>query len=149
VQRQTTGQLFCPRTYNKDFKLRVLSINMKKKVTKAILKKREKRQAKREFREAWLKARCECLKRDNHECQICHHKFDKTKPGGTAVHHIIPRQYKDLFLDLDNLITLCSSCHRWSKNSPHQNALWFTEWLKKNKPDQYAHLCRVLDEFLV
>lgn len=119
---------------------------MKKKATKAILRKREKRKAKREFKEAWLKARLECLERDNYRCQICGNKFDKAKPGGTAVHHIIPRQYKELFLELDNLITLCSRCHRWSKDSPHQNALWFSEWLKKNKPEQYEHLREFLNK---
>lgn len=118
----------------------------KKRPTKAILKKREKRKAKREFREAWQKARKECLERDNYECQVCRHKFDKTKPGGTAVHHIIPKQYKELFLDLNNMITLCSRCHHWSKDSPHQNALWFAEWLKKNKPEQYNHLRGFLEE---
>jgi 5-methylcytosine-specific restriction endonuclease McrA len=118
----------------------------KKRITKAVLEKREKRKAKREFKEAWQKARKECLERDNYECQICRHKLDKAKPRGTAVHHIIPRQYKGLFLDLDNLITLCSRCHRWSKNSPHQNALWFAEWLKKNKPEQYNHLQDFLEE---
>lgn len=118
----------------------------KKKITKAILKKREKRKEKQEFKEAWQKARKECLERDNYKCQICSHKFDDTKPSGTAVHHIIPRQYKELFLDLNNLITLCSRCHHWDKDSPHQNALWFAEWLKKNKPEQYNYLCSFLEE---
>lgn len=119
---------------------------MKKKVTKALLAKREKRKEKRELKEAWMKARSECLERDNHTCQICGYKFDKTKPGGTAVHHIVPRQYKELFLELDNLITLCSRCHRWGKDSPHQNALWFAEWLKKNKPEQHLKLQNFLDK---
>ena len=118
----------------------------KKRISKALLQKREKRKEKREFKEAWLEARRKCLERDNYECQICGNRLDREKLRGMAIHHIIPRQYRELFLELDNLITLCSRCHRWGKDSPHQNALWFAEWLRKNKQEQYNHLRDFLNE---
>lgn len=63
--------------------------------------------------------------RDNHTCQVC---------GATDVkldaHHIIDKKYVPF--DVDNGITLCSGCHKFSFYSAHQHAVWFALWLKKN-----------------
>ena len=113
---------------------------MKKKITKAKLEKKEKRRLKRELKEAWKKVRLEVLERDNYECQMCKHKLDPTKPSGTHTHHIVPRQYKELFLDKNNLLTLCTMCHKWSKRSAHQNAIYFVMWFKDAFPDRFVYL---------
>lgn len=74
-----------------------------------------------EYGKNWKKQRSEAWKRDNHTCQLC----EKTKDDlgrNPDVHHIIPFElfldkYKDIekasvFANLlDNLITLCHSCH--------------------------------------
>lgn len=53
----------------------------------------------------WLRLRSDCYNRDNHTCQRC----EKTKVRLDA-HHIVPRTFggED---KLENLISLCSSCH--------------------------------------
>lgn len=62
----------------------------------------------------WHEQRQKALERDGYTCQNC---------GGTNgkidVHHIIPYRYFDDYIeanDLDNLITLCHSCHMRAEN---------------------------------
>lgn len=51
----------------------------------------------------WRALRMQCLDRDNHICQRCGQR-------GNIAHHII--EYRDGGADeLDNLLTLCRSCH--------------------------------------
>ena len=75
--------------------------------------------------------------RDNYTCQVCK---KQGKNQGINAHHIIPRIVKELRHDLKNGITLCPSCHRWGKNSAHQNAIFFSEWLKENKFEIFKYL---------
>jgi len=66
--------------------------------------------------EFWLQIRDEVLKRDNYTCQHC---------GKTdcrfEVHHKIPAKMggKD---EIDNLITLCSICHKKEENNARKRA---------------------------
>jgi len=74
----------------------------------------------------WKETREEVLERDDHECQVC----GKTKEeNGRAldVHHRTPlREFKreggeldyETAHNLDNLITLCRSCHREYEGLP-------------------------------
>lgn len=67
---------------------------------------------------AWGKKRAEVLERDNFECQLC--KLAGRYSKATMVHHI--KHYKDfpeLALDSDNLISLCNACHE--KQHPERN----------------------------
>jgi hypothetical protein len=41
--------------------------------------------------------------------------------------------------DIDNGITLCYYHHKAGMLSAHQNALWFTYWLKTNKYKLFKH----------
>lgn len=66
--------------------------------------------------DAWRKLRRDALERDHYYCQKCLQKVamgQKLKANdATMVHHIKPRSlYPELELDLDNLISLCDSCH--------------------------------------
>jgi len=88
-------------------------------------------------REALKKWREEVLKRDKVTCQLC-----KKKPNRIHCHHILPRLIKELKYDVMNGIALCFRCHKVGKNSAHQNSLFFSQWLKKNKPLQYKYLMR-------
>ncbi|OMF95085.1 hypothetical protein BK146_16590 [Paenibacillus sp. FSL R7-0333] len=59
---------------------------------------------------AWEKAREQALIRDNHLCQHCFKRQRLTLAD--MVHHIKPiSDYPDLALVLDNLLSLCNSCH--------------------------------------
>ena len=64
----------------------------------------------RKFRNSaiWQNKRLAILQRDNFQCQHC-----KGINAATEVHHVIPL-HKDMSkaLDDDNLISLCSECHR-------------------------------------
>ena len=70
----------------------------------------------------------EVLKRDNYECQICKQK------NNIQIHHII-KQKNGGSNDPDNLVTLCSSCHRHIEigDIPHAVELCF-----ENVKKQYA-----------
>lgn len=70
--------------------------------------------------------------RDGWLCQVC---------GATErlqAHHLLPKlKYKEYIYDLYNGITLCSRCHMFGRESAEGNALWWNQWLKKYKPEQY------------
>ena len=113
--------------------------------TKGYLEKKDKKEKKRFNKALWRETRLKVLERDDWTCQGCGKDLRKTKPGAVAIHHIIPRQYKELFFNENNLITLCSSCHHWSKNSPHQNALCFNHFLQENFFERWDYLMSYMD----
>ena len=58
--------------------------------------------------------RSKAIERDNHTCQRCGSRvtrFDKNDPPTAEVHHIIPKAAGGPDV-LENLITLCPSCHQ-------------------------------------
>lgn len=66
-----------------------------------------------EYGPNWTKQRRKCLERDNHECRVCG-KTEEEIGREPAVHHITPRsEFNDSWKqnELNNLITLCHSCH--------------------------------------
>lgn len=111
-----------------------------KKITKAIIKKRQKRKEKAMLKEAWRITRFYVLNRDNWTCQKCEKDLKNVKASNRNIHHVLPRQYKTMFFDEQNLITLCASCHHFSKESPHQNALLFSYWFMNKFPNRYNYL---------
>ena len=59
---------------------------------------------------AWKQIRLERLAKDNHLCRRC--KKRGLLIPATMVHHIRPLEdYPELGLELDNLISLCNTCH--------------------------------------
>jgi len=91
-----------------------------------------------------LASQC-CREKANFHCEICGmQRGDKHPNTGkkqrVEAHHIMSRSNKDsaLKFDLNNLICLCTSCHKTGQFSAHKHAVWFAEWLRCNKPTQYA-----------
>ena len=82
-------------------------------------------------------------KRDNNTCQMCGNK------GLVHAHHILPRTIKEYCLDLDNGITLCFSCHKMGNKSAHQNAIYFSNWLKMAKPYLYNTAMNKMEHYLL
>jgi hypothetical protein len=80
---------------------------------------------------AWSKA---VKVRDGEVCQMC------GSVSGLNSHHIIGRISYSLRFDLRNGITLCSSCHKFSRNSAHNNPVYFIDWYKSRYPEDYEYL---------
>lgn len=69
----------------------------------------------------WKHLREQALLRDGFQCQRCGCllKRGRTNPQSAVVHHLKPHKGDhDLFFDLDNLASLCKSCH----DGPTQSA---------------------------
>lgn len=69
---------------------------------------------------AWMKLRIDALERDHHECQLCKRKGKYRKAD--CVHHIKEvRDHPYLALTLNNLMSVCNSCH----NKEHgRDSIW-------------------------
>ena len=66
-------------------------------------------------------------------CEVCN------KPGQNA-HHIIGRINYNLRWDLKNGCLLCTSCHKFSRNSAHNNPVYFINWFRVHRPEDYEYL---------
>lgn len=85
----------------------------------------------------WRETREKVLKRDNYECQECKKQgivktIDHSKHKSLDVDHIKELDsYPELAFDMDNLVTLCVSCHN-KKHNRHQRGKPFpkkeTKW---------------------
>ena len=66
--------------------------------------------------------------RTNWECEKCNRSFiDHTV--GLQCSHIVPREvYRTRFSGL-NAQALCSTCHKWWHNRPHDSGLWIENLL--------------------
>jgi predicted HNH restriction endonuclease len=65
-----------------------------------------------------------CFERDNFTCQKC--KFFSENKLDLEAHHVFPLCFggKD---ELDNLITLCSDCHKFAPNNPDEFKVYLQE----------------------
>jgi len=97
--------------------------------------------AERKMDECWSK---KVRQRDNYICQVCGCTYKQIQ--GIQAAHILPREFPETRWDLQNGIALCSLHHRWGKNSAHNNPIWFTEWLKERKPEQYNYLVNKMNQ---
>jgi hypothetical protein len=55
-------------------------------------------------------------------------------------HHIVGRSIMILRYDFRNACCLDASCHKFNKNSAHENSPWFMDWLKENRPDDLEYV---------
>lgn len=116
----------------------------KKKITKAELKRKEKKKARAQYNKDLLDWKIVIKERDNYTCQICKNNV-RNKKHNCHAHHILDKKnYKGLSLDIINGITLCYRDHKVGKHSPHMNALWFYKWLKENKTEQFNYLIKYI-----
>jgi len=65
----------------------------------------------REYPADWNSRRKKVYKRDNHTCQNCGRTGSIDGDIDLHAHHIVPKS-KDGRHKLDNLVTLCSECHK-------------------------------------
>ena len=106
------------------------------KITKKELKSIEKKKLKL----ADIKWSLEVRNRDG-ECICCGRK-DKLQ-----AHHIVPREIKEYRHELNNGITLCPKCHRFSlKASAHRNPFIFYLVITRKRQEQFKYLVHLLIE---
>ena len=99
---------------------------------KKISKKKIASLARSAKRQQWSECRLKILERDQYKCVICGNKEH------LQVHHLIPRTVKEHWLNHENLITVCASCHKWNKNlSFHGNPFAAAKWMQNNRMSQY------------
>ena len=68
-------------------------------------------------------------------CEMC-----GKNTGQLQTHHIIGRINYQLRWDTRNGICLDSSCHTFSQTSAHNNPIYFINWFKSMRPDDYEYL---------
>ena len=86
-----------------------------------------------------------CRENANETCEVCGMKkgdLYNGKPQRVEAHHLFSRHIKNspLKWDLNNLICLCTRCHKTGEKSAHKNPIYFGEWLRINKPEQYQYI---------
>ena len=92
----------------------------------------------------WQAKSQEIRARDNNECQLCKSK------SNLNVHHIINRSHKSLWLDDNNLITLCCKCHKFSCwNSAHRNSFIFSAWFADKYEDRAYYLISKFEQLWI
>jgi hypothetical protein len=68
------------------------------------------------------------------KCEIC---------GGIQylnAHHIIGRKALNTRWDINNGCCLCAGCHTLKNRSAHQDPLFFIDWLKRTRPEDFKYL---------
>ena len=71
--------------------------------------------------------RCEVCGKDGDCCQL-------------HPHHVIGRKNLDTRWDLRNGVCLCATHHTLGKQSAHEQPLWFKDWLKEHRAEDYIYL---------
>lgn len=104
---------------------------MDKKITKKKLIQLERREIKKKFKEWAESARA----RWNNKCAVCRSK------ERINIHHIVPREVKELRFDQRNAIALCASHHKFDNLiSAHKNPFVFFMWFRESYPDEFIQL---------
>ena len=69
---------------------------------------------------------------DNNKCCIC------GRTEHLNAHHILEKKlFPEYMFCLENGVTLCAKHHSFSHLSAHRNPVFFSEWLKHNRPNQF------------
>jgi 5-methylcytosine-specific restriction endonuclease McrA len=103
----------------------------------------QKRKEKRRIKSAPKRALVDWSReaRKHGSCAIC------GDIKGLQAHHLLPKErYKTLRLEPMNALVLCWDCHKFSKYSAHRNPIWFSEWLRKNRPRQFQWVIDHMDD---
>ena len=78
----------------------------------------------------YMKWRDAVLARDG-GCVVCPEYKKKLK--NCNVHHIIPKNFIQFALNVDNGIGLCPSHHTLGRYSAHKHPIWWVKWMRRNR----------------
>jgi len=94
-------------------------------------KRRKERIARRKALEDWSKA----VRTRDGRCMICN------KLKGLNAHHILSKRlYPEFKLEVWNGISLCPFHHKYSRMSPHQDAIGFASFMLLRNPELFYAL---------
>lgn len=84
--------------------------------------------------------------RDSHTCALCGRSTQSDSTLRLNAHHILPKKFfPDVQFEMWNGVSLCPKCHTFGKFSAHKNGVFFAEWLKHVRPEQYEEVVRYLN----
>tara|TARA_R110000822_G_scaffold1158_1_gene5174 strand:- start:3736 stop:4137 length:402 start_codon:yes stop_codon:yes gene_type:complete len=114
---------------------------------KKLTKKQIARQERIAKKKALVQWSLDVRERDGNQCQVCKIKDKELKENGKKAilnaHHVFAKEgtYKFMMFDVENGLTLCQACHRFSRvNSPHRQEFVFFLWFMENRPEQFEYL---------
>lgn len=83
--------------------------------------------------------------RDGHVCALCGRSTQSDSSVRLNAHHILPKKFfPDVQFEMWNGVSLCPKCHTFGKFSAHKNGVFFAEWLKHSRPEQYEEVVNYL-----
>jgi len=93
------------------------------------MRTKTKKSIKKQLDETWK----EIIHQKN-RCEVCGSTY------GLNAHHIIGRGNLNLRWDIRNGCLLCIRHHKFGLFSAHENPIYFMNWLKNHRPDDYIYL---------
>lgn len=75
------------------------------------------------------------------KCEVC----GLSHPQLNA-HHMVGRRNLRLRWEVYNGVALCPGCHTFNTRSAHQNPVWFDEWLRDNRGEDYKLVQSTMNE---
>ena len=100
---------------------------------KTLRKKSKRKTCKREADRLWSLI---IRRKNNSCCEIC------GRPNANNPHHVIGRVNYILRWDIRNGCLLCQGCHILNSKSAHQDPIFFIDWFKKHRLDDYKYLLK-------
>ena len=78
-----------------------------------------------------------------YKCEVCGKNENQCRLNS---HHIIGRTNRMTRWDLRNGCCLCTQHHKFGKQSAHEDAPWFDEWLQKYRKKDYEYINSIKNE---
>ena len=102
-------------------------------------KKKQNKPSKKKLLIEWSK---QVRNRDCNKCVIC------GKTEHIQAHHILQKKrFPEYQFCLENGISLCPTHHNFGHFSAHMNAVFFSEWLRLNRPEQFRWVLEKMVEW--
>lgn len=102
------------------------------------MKRKRKKGEKTKLKEKCDKLWSEIIKTGGN-CEVC------GEPVRDA-HHFIGRINTSTRWDLRNGVRLCFMHHTGGRISAHNDSVWFTDWFRENRPEDYEYLNKKKNE---
>ena len=106
-------------------------------------KKLKRKTLKNKLKKLW-----KTIEKEKANCEVCqslpvHERIDYTQ---LHPHHIVGEKFERLRYNLRNRVWVCSHHHKFGKKSAHNSAIWFSEWMKKNRYADWNFLRKELEK---